>query len=49
MQLSLSRHALEVAEDVSKPILVTSLKFGDVTNLLNVGLIACLSILFVEN
>ena len=32
-QLSFSRRAREVADDVSQPILVLSLKFGDVTNL----------------
>ena len=47
MQISLSCRAREVADDVSKPILVTSLKFGDLPS--NIVLIACLSILFVKN
>ena len=32
-QLNLSRRAREAAGDVSLPIIMTSLKFGDVTNL----------------
>ena len=32
-QLSLSRRAREAADNVSEPILVTSLKFGEVKNL----------------
>ena len=48
-QLSISRRALEVAYNVFYPISVTSLKFRDVTSIGSVVLIACLSILFIQN
>ena len=51
-QLSLSRRARDVADDVYDPILVTSLKFvtSKTSDLpLNVVLIAGMPILFTEN
>ena len=48
-QLSLSLRAPEVADDVSWSILVTSLKFGDVTNLWSVAKrLNCLPIHFIH-